>query len=205
MVSVANLGSLMRPASVSVWTKDPQSIGKFVAFLISRVNIPSPSRFLFDITESENHGRSYRVTRNPVEGIASDNVIRNPDTLTVTGFLSANLLGSPIEVALGGLGSFMRRDRKELENLRRIADLRNPVVVWTPERTYPSMIIESISEHYDKSTGNGAGVTVQFVEVRVLTPGLVVSLDPADAAIGAATSAGMGSQAPTSTPDPGGP
>jgi hypothetical protein len=200
-----NLSQLAAPSSVSIFAKDPASSGRILAFLLTRVIFPVAGRVRLDLSESEDHRRSYQVSRNPMEPGVTGSIIRNPDTLTVQGFLSATPLGGIVAQQLGAFGSIFRRDRREVENLRTIADKREPVVVVTAERAYASMAIEAMNERHDNRTGNGIAVSLQFSEVRIVSPLLVGGmLDPDALALGAMNTASAGSQAPVEVPDPGG-
>lgn len=198
--------SLIRPNSVAIFRKTPADVGKVLAFILSDVAIPSGKRVRFDLSKSRDHGKAYDVTSNPVERATSDNIIKQPDTLDLVGRLSANPLGFAGAAALlGTLGAFVRRDLIEVEKLRKIADEREPVIVVTPERTYPSMAITSMRERYDDSTGNGVLLTLSLREIKIVSPFTVAGVVDTDQLLATAfESQNMGSQAPVAVPDPGG-
>ncbi len=198
-MALAQLDNWLQPNAVTIFSQPPGS--KFVAFLLSRVPIPSPDKVRLDLSESEQFKRTYTLTRNPVERLTTQSRIREPDSLTITGMLSANPLLSPL--ASAGLA---RLDKIMLLQLHVI--LGNPLTVnfvVTPERKYANMVCVSIDESNDESTGHGTALQLGFEELLIATPGLVeATLDLDAMQLGAATTSNMGPTTPTEVVDPGG-
>lgn len=199
-MTIADLSTLRSPNSVTIFAQPPGQA--FVAFLLERLPIPTPGRVRLDLAESERASRRWTITRNPVERLVAQNRIREPDTLQVTGMLSANPLLSPL--APVGLA---RLDRFELLKLKVLIE-RLPIVplfIVTPDRKHPNMMCTMLDELYDESTGNGVGLSMSFEEILIATPGLVAAALDLDALqLGAASSSSLGPTAPAAVPDPGG-
>ena len=195
MPAIAQLASLLSPNSVVIMAQ--QATG-FSAFLITRLGIPGANRVRLDLTETEDHIRSYRIPRNPVEMLTAQNKIRMPDVFTCTGMLSANPLVSPL--AKAGLA---RLDKRELHKLRGLVDRPTPLFVVTPEHSLSDMVLVNLREHYDDKTGNGVKLTLTFQEIQIASPLLVDgALDLDGLALGAGAMSDMGAQTPSAVPDP---
>lgn len=198
-MALAQIGSWVQPNSVSIFTQVPGN--KFVAFLLATLPLPNAARVRLDLAEAETWRRTWTLTRNPVERMTAQNRSRNPDTISVTGMLSANPLQGPMAIA-----GIARLDKFMLLQLHTI--LSNPAAVnfvVTPDRKCPNMVCTSISETNDDSTGNGTMLQIEFEEILIATPGLVSSSLDLDAAqVGAASSSDMGATTPADVPDPGG-
>lgn len=198
-MALARIDNWSSPNSVAIFAQQP---GKpFVQFLLTNVPIPTPQRVRLDLAESEQFSRRWSLARNPVERVTAQSRIKEPDTFTCTGMLSANPIFAPLEGA--GLG---RIDKFMLLQLHTI--LGRPDVICfivTPDRKLPNMGCVAIDEVNDDNTGNGTQVTLSFEELTIATPGLVESALDLDALqMGAATTSDMGSTAPADVPDPGG-
>lgn len=197
---------LVRPSSVAIFRKKPSEIGYVVAFILSEIGIPSSKRVKMDLSTSRTHNKTFRATRNPVESSTASAILRDPEVFSVTGRLSANPLGAfGAAAVLGTLGSLVRRDLIEVGKLRAIADEREPVVVVTPERVYTSMAITSMSEVYDKASGNGSILSLTFQEIRIVSPVTLSGVVDVDTLVAAQMETlNMGTQSPTDVADPGG-
>lgn len=198
-MALARLDNFTSPNSVTIFATPPGN--KFAAFVLSSLSIPTPNRVRLDLAESENWRRTYTLTRNPVERMTAQSRIKNPDTISIVGMLSAHPLNSPLAVA--GLA---RLDRFMLLQLHQI--LGNPATVAfivTPDRKCANMVCTSISETNDDTTGHGTALALDFEEILIATPGLVSStLDLEAMALGASSTSDMGPTTPVDVPDPGG-
>jgi len=191
------LSNLTQPRTASIFAQAPGR--PFVAFVLSQLSIPSADRVSLDLAETEDVKRSYQVSRNPIEPLSVQNKLRNPDTLTLTGMLTAHPLFSP----LSGAG-LARLDKRELAKLRALFEGAVLFIV-TPERSYKNMAGIEIHERYDDTTGDGVALTLTFEEVQFVTPGLVESeLDLDQLGVGAGSETDLGPQSPASVADPGG-
>ncbi len=193
MPAISQLASLLSPNSVVILAQPPTG---FASFLITQLGIPGANRVRLDLTETEDHIRSYRIPRNPVEMLTAQNKIKMPDVFTCTGMLSANPLVSPLVQA--GLA---RLDKRELHKLRGLVDRPTPLFVVTPEHSLPNMVCVNLREHYDDKTGNGVKLTLTFHEIQIASP-LMVSgaLDLDGLGLGAGAMSDMGPQTPSAVP-----
>lgn len=194
---MAEIG-LIPPKSVSIFAQPPG--GGFVAFMLVQVSFPSADRVRLDLAETEDYERRWTVPRNPVERLTMQNKIREPDTLVVTGMLSANPLFS-----LVGAAGLARLDKKALALLRKLFDLTPMCFIVTPERPYQNMVCVSMAERYDETTGQGVRLTLTFQETLIAIPGLVDGvLDLETLALGMGSPTDLGPQVPADVADPGG-
>lgn len=67
------------------------------------------------------------------------------------------------------------------ETLRKLKETAELVEVWTTSHDYGSMLVESIGEKRDASTGTGASFTISFRHVRIVESKLVTAPSPTEA------------------------
>lgn len=186
-----NLGRFARPRTASIFASDPATLGKVVTFILTDVAVPVPNRVRLDLLRRTNVSRPTEAARSPVERVVVDNLRRPPERVSLTGSLSATPLGI-VATRLGGFGSIIRRDLRELEKLRRIQDRREPVVLVLPYRVYSSMAM-SIDEDHDGT--NKVELALTFEEIRIVSPLSVTGALDLDTILGGAQSqSNMGSQ-----------
>lgn len=163
---MVDLTTFARPNTASIFARDPATLGKILTFILTDLPIPVPGRVRLDMTRNIAVSRRVLAARSPVEPLVVDNIRLQPESVTVSGQLSATPLG-PIASRLGALGSFIRRDLRELAKLRTIQEVGNPVVLVIGARVYPSMSM-SIDEVHDGS--DKVELTLTFEEVVIVTP-----------------------------------
>lgn len=191
------LGNFLSPKTVAIFIQPP-GVG-FVPLLLTQVNIPSPGRASLDLADTEDFTRRWTVVRNPVERFTAQNRIQEPDSLNLTGMLSANPL-SPLFRNIG----LARLDRRELLKLKTLITTGISFIV-TPERAYADMACLSFRETYNDQTGNGVGLAMRFEEIRIVLAGGVASVFDLDAVLlGAGSTDSLGPQTASAIPDPGG-
>lgn len=193
-----SLDSLTSPNTVTIFAQAPGV--PFAAFVLNLAAVPQAGRVRLDLAETEDVKRSYEVSRNPREPLVGQNKLRNPDTLSITGRLSAHPLFSPLQSA-----GVARLDKRELDKLRDLFDRDTPLFIVTPERPYRNMIGKELHERYDDTTGDGVLLTLVFEEELQAIPGQTESvLDLDQLGIGAGSTSDLGPQTPADAADPGG-
>ncbi len=196
-----DLGQFARPRTVSIFATDPATLGKIVTFILTDTPVPVPQRVRLDLTRSIDVSSRVTCSRSPVEPIIVDNIRTDPQSVTVTGQLSATPLG-PIGSRLGGFGQILRRDLRELNKLRAIQAIGEPVCVVSGPRVWPSMAM-SINEKHDGS--NKVELVLQFDEVTIISPIQISGvIDLEQVLSGAQSSVNAGPQAATAVPAPAG-
>lgn len=192
-----NISTLTSEQRTSIFAQDPKT--GFFPILLRNIGIPSEGRVTLDLAQTEDVEQAWDVTRNPVERVVAQNKIRQPKQLSLTGMLSATPLLSPFQFL-----ALVRFDKRELQKLRDILN-RALCFVVTPEGMYPNMTCTSLRERYDDTTGLGVALTMTFVEMQIIAPGLVESaLDLSQLEVGAAGPIDYGPVTSPSVPDPGG-
>lgn len=187
----SNLGQIHRPGTASIFANDPTALGRVVTFILTDVAIPVPGRVRLDLLRGVNVNRPSEAARSPLERVVTGNIRRLPESVTITGQLSATPLGL-LARSLGGFGQIIRRDLRELDKLRAIQDACEPVILLLPQRVYPSMAM-SIVEAHDGS--NKVELTLSFEEVRIVSPLQVTGTVDLDTVLaGAQSEANMGAQ-----------
>lgn len=187
-----SLGRFARPTTVTILAQDPASFGKLLAFVLQRIPLPGKKHVSLDLAHNGAASKRFTPTRNPVERAVADNVRPEPETLTLSGSISATPLG--LAAPLGAFGSLIRRDLRLVKQLRDLFDRREPLVVVTPWRTYSSMGGTSIDETHVGS--NKVDLLLTFDEVRIVDTTLITGLLDLDEALaGAAATEAMGGQA----------
>lgn len=195
-LSISNLAS---PSTVSIFAQTPGI--EFIAHKQALAPVPSAGSARLDLAETEDVGRTYTVSRNPMQRVVAQNKIRNPDTLTLGGMLSAHPLNTINTLSAIGsaVTSLSRLDKKELAKIRDLCD-QELVFIVTPERSYANMTCVALQEHYDDQTGQGVALTLNFEEMLIESPSLtesVLDLDALDTGSGSSADVGFQSAEPT--------
>lgn len=170
----ANLSSFVRPTTVTIFANDPVNQAKTLAFILGDItNLDTSKQHVsMDYTRSIVSDSTYTVTRSPVEKVYADNIVRNPERLTVQAILSANPIGRGIAAnataQTGAFGSVVRLDLEKLKILKDLAKAREPVFVVTPVKGYNNMAITGIRETH--TGANQVELSMSFEEVQVLSP-----------------------------------
>jgi len=198
---------LLRPNTVAIFATDPTGTAgvaaKLTAFLLTQAQIDLPGRFRFDLVRQYTHSSGFDAARSPVEQAVADNLVKRPESLTVSGSLSA----TPVFAFGGGTGAFgslIRRDLIQLKALQRLADVGEPLVVVTPSQVFGSMAPVSIQDVH--TMDHKVELTITFEEIQIVSPLSVDGALDLDALLaGAGATEGIGGQATGAVPDPGGP
>ncbi len=195
--------NLLRPRHVAIFKTDPTGAAgvkaKITAFLLTEAAVGFvPGRIRMDLNKSVTVTRAFDVSRSPVEQFVADNLVRRPESITVTGVLSATPL-----VPFGGVpfGSLARFDLMQLAQLRAMQGSGEPLVLVLPARPYGSVALTSLVE--DHSRAGRVDLSMTFEEIEIVSP-LTVPVDPDLLAASAFTETNGGSQPTESVPDLGG-
>lgn len=121
---------------------------------------------ILDANVSQSHVAANTVTEYPIESgsVVSDHVIRKPDTLSITGLISA----TPVEG-----GDQVDKINSAYEKLLEIRNNRLPVYVSTPLHYYYNMILETLTVPRDAKTGSVFEFTAVFREIKFSTTEVV--------------------------------
>lgn len=121
-----------------------------------------------DCTISDVHDYQSTITKYPVEDGTniSDHIINNPETITITGFIT----NSPISSIIAPIANLVRRggeNRVKLAfgTLTDIRDAKLPVNVVTGLKTYRGMYLQSINIPRDARTGDSLRFTAIFTRI----------------------------------------
>lgn len=137
-----------------------------------RLSDPSVGNLEFDCLDAETHDWKRDVTTNPVENASpiADHIIDQPDGLTITGMISNAPVMSYVaqfeEMVSGIHDDRISRGFDLLDNLRKSREL---VTIYTRYRTYPDMLIQSISIPRTPDNGDAIMFTLQAIKVRIVT------------------------------------
>ena len=153
-----------------------------------------------DVVKGWKATRRYQPTSNPIEQMSTDNVIEEPEEITVTGQLSATPLA--FNGAAGVAGSLLRRDLTAVTSLRAIFASRQTVFVVTPARNYPNMVGTLLDESHDGR--NKVDLTIAFRKVKKVSILGLVSVDVFETLFGDAGDSPGGIQPTAAMPDAGG-
>lgn len=125
-----------------------------------------------DATINEDHNYTSRVTSYPVEDgtIVSDYIIKDPETVDVTGVVS----DTPLSI----LSSF-NRSVSAFNRLEQIYRNRELITIITGIKTYTTMAMTSLSVPRNVQTGQSLTFSMSFKKVYLSTS-IRTSLDPND-------------------------
>ncbi|MCK5603153.1 hypothetical protein KAR91_14825 [Candidatus Pacearchaeota archaeon] len=118
-----------------------------------------------DVILSEGASAAVRVTKNPVENGAdiNDHIIVDPMTFTMQGVVSdikTNAVASALTLAKSNIPS-----KEAWEQLLELQASRIPFELVTNLKTYPNVIIQSITEVQDKDTSNALFFSATLTEI----------------------------------------
>ena len=195
--------NLLRPRHVAIFKTDPTGVAgvkaKIAAFLLTEAAVGfAPGRVRMDLNKSVTVTRAFDVARSPVEQVVADNLVRRPETIVISGTLSATPL-----VPFGGVpfGSLARFDLMQLTALRAMQGSGEPLVVVLPARPYGSVALTNLVE--DHSRAGRVDLTMTFEEIEIVSP-LTIPVDPDLLAASSFAEVSGGSQPTESVPDVGG-
>lgn len=128
--------------------------------------------FDFNVVDSVVHEFKSDITTNPVEdGIdVTDNIRIMPYKVSMSGMISNNHID---ETIYSNVSSFITGKKKTklpladyFDALLMIFEEKNVVTVYTKEKVYKDMAIESIDVPKDRSTGDALFFKISFVQIR---------------------------------------
>ena len=205
------LGGLIGVTTFSIYRLDPT--GNIpLRPVVDLVPGFTGNRFTADMVESENYNTSFDITDEAIQdfGDATVNVHKNLDQWSVVALLTATMLlpaGIPIP-ALGGLPGVgvpgSRLDKIRADNLRAIANAREPIMAVTPERSMPRAWIESVSEPWTPEQGHVVLMTVNLKECRIVSPIDKAAIPDVDALAAGNAGQDVSGSTPAQPIDPGG-
>ena len=147
-------------------------LSKFIRSPSGTIELSSPYfNMEFDVITSEQHKWSADVTSNPVEdgNTVTDHIKINPDSLDITGVISNASLsrwkGHFIEKFLDILDRESNIQRA-FDQLRKLLEKRQPVMIYTRYRNYPDMVLTSLSIPRDKDSGDAIEFTASFTHIK---------------------------------------
>jgi|GEM_PF-5165794 len=141
----------------------------------------------FDVVTNESHKWEATTTSNPVEtgSQISDHIQVLPDKLDMTGIISNSSLIWMKDnlLTLGkavGLYDGESEVQKAFDLLRKLLENRQAVTVYTRYRTYPSMVLTSLSIPRSIENGDAIEFTASFTHIKQVATLIV---DASDAGI----------------------
>ena len=153
-------------AKATIFRLDPTGTKPIspVGALVSRAD---PNRVSLDVVDTENIDHLYSVTSNPLQDFsaATLNVSRELIRMTISGLL-VSAIDLPIVGSVGFPG--LRTDLGRVDQIRRLADAKEPVMVITPRFTLPRAFIESLSRSWSPGDGESVPISISFVEARIV-------------------------------------
>jgi hypothetical protein len=125
----------------------------------------------FDVSESESHRSSAKITDHPVEAGAqiSDHVVPEQDSLELTARVTNTPIVSQDETAT--LSPF--RAEEAYRRLIELKNARETVSVITSLREYENMIITSVGVSRNASSGNVLALSISLRQIRTATSEIV--------------------------------
>lgn len=123
---------------------------------------PSYGRFVFDAVFGTDHSANLTVTQHPVQSGASisDHAYMEPDEVSIEIGMSDAAIGAP-----GGDG----RSVNAFTQLRAIMEKREPVTLVTRLKTYPNMLITSMSAPDDYKTMHALRASIYFQQINIVS------------------------------------
>ena len=151
----------------TIFRLDPTGT-KPIAPIGALVTRADPDRVSLDVVDQESIDHLYSVTSNPLQDFsaATSNVTRELVRMTLSGLLVSSI-DLPIVGSVGFAG--LRTDLGRFDQLRRLADARQPVMVITPRFSLPRAFIEGLSRSWSPQDGESVPITVSFVEARIVS------------------------------------
>lgn len=170
-----------------------------IELLVDLVPSTTGNRITIDLVDSENWNQTYQVTTNALQDLsdATNNVHRNPRTLSISG-LFTGLLQSPVGDLATSAPPAYRSDLVKWTNLQQLAKERKPVLVMTPRGSMKSFIT-SISGDWTPETGEAFSIAISFTETFLVSPKTgIVNPDWVKQTTGNNTTKSVGQQIPQS-------
>lgn len=168
--------------------------------LLRDINGTAVEIFSIDATPSHEIVLNSAITEHPVEGGATitDNIRKEPDEITVTGFVS----NYPLRVGLG-LVPFRddSRGRTALTALEEIRDNKERIQIQDNLKIWQSLAMRTLNIPRNQNTHNGLQFTASFRQIRIVGALLVELEDTADVLAEASPASDLGKQTPTEAPD----
>lgn len=139
----------------------------------------------FDVITTERHKWGASITSNPVEdgSFVADHVGLTPDSLDITAVISNASLerwkGEFLE-KLFNIFDGESNIQKAFDQLRKLLESRQPVVIYTRYRCYTDMVLTSLSIPRTKDSGDAIEFDASFTHIKRVSTLIV---DAADAGI----------------------
>lgn len=212
------LGGVLGAYTASIFALDPILGVMPIEPLLDIIPGVSPLRVTLDMVDGEKVTHEYSITTNAIGDIAdtTSNVHRKLRHLTLEGTLSAALsdppfLPIPLLAFLPNPLGLIRVDLIRIQNLRKMADERRPVMVVTPRYSMARAFIGNVSSNWDPAKGHSHSVSIDFHEAFLAQPTLGKSIAGDFKSLasgnGAASGGGVGGTSPAGSapaPSPGG-
>jgi hypothetical protein len=125
----------------------------------------------FDVVISEQHKWGAEVTTNPVEdgNTLTDHIRINSDSLDITGIISNASLSRWKGHFIEKLFDILQPEsnvQRAFDQLRKLLEKRQPVMIYTRYRNYPDMVLTSLSIPRNKDSGDAIEFTASFTHVK---------------------------------------
>ena len=130
----------------------------------------TPSRSTWDVVQSENYARNYRVTTNAIQSAndTTTHVVPELRTLTIDGLITNDLslqFGTGVPIVPG-----TRLDVFRAYQFEELAKKRALVMVVTPRVTLHRAFITGIQRPWSPADGESTRIAISFIEARLVSP-----------------------------------
>lgn len=147
---------------LGVLFEQQKSTNKFVSEILS---------FDFHVVDSVVHEFKSDITSNPVEdGIdVTDNIRIMPYMVTMSGMVSNNHIDTSLSNQFRNFidgATYGKTPNDYFDILVMIFESKKEITVYTKEKTYSNMAIESINVPRDATTGEALNFTISFKQIR---------------------------------------
>lgn len=147
---------------LGVLFEQKKSTNNFVSDILS---------FDFHVVDSVVHEFKSDITSNPVEdGVdVTDNIRIMPYKVTMSGMVSGNHIDTSLSSTFRNLidgVSYGKTPNDYFDILVMIFESKKEITVYTKEKTYSNMAIESINVPRDAATGEALYFTISFTQIR---------------------------------------
>lgn len=135
-----------------------------MATVKTMIESPTFGKLFFDAVFSTEHSSNVTVTEHPVQVGApiSDHAYQEPDEVTIEVGMSDAMVGTGTDHSVNAYST-----------LREIMAKREPVKLVTRLRSYPNMVLTSISAPDDQTTMYGLRATVMFRSVNIVNVSVI--------------------------------
>ena len=128
----------------------------------------SGNRITIDVIQSESYGQSYDVTDNVLQdfSFATSNIRKAPRLFSVSGVMGSIIQSGIVNVVpFGGVPTpdNARADQRRLQNIKNLADARQPVAVYTPRHGFPQCVITSVDVPWDTAIGKNTQISLNIL------------------------------------------